>query len=568
MIILGVSKTLYNSAISILTLHQGISYLEVLLTERITRLKSSGNWPAQVLRKFDETYYKDNELYLLENRDVLSPALYEKMLGSVIPFEHSIGKQNLSAYLSENTGMEYVGHHLAHAYSAMAFSPYKRAIILVIDGAGSLISDLPQDSLNTLNVVEGDLDQELYEEYSIYCLDHYELECVDKKWQKFVPLQGYSKKVTYGIGISYEVVADFIFGSNQAAGKVMGLACFGTALDYQTPESLLKGLDWSKSFKGRTKEDWEGSEHLAYYKDVAATMQMLYEKHLDKIVTGISSKYSDFDSLIITGGSALNVVSNSKLLQDSSFQNIYIPPAPDDRGISVGLALKKYYEKGGVGNLTNFSYLNQSSSFGALSSVPCREEVENLFTNYSITVSDDIAQLAAKLLHEDKVIAIFSGRSEIGPRSLGNRSIIANPAIAKLKEYLNDKIKFRESFRPYGASCLYERRDSYFIYPEDHETPFMSFSMKVKSNYAKSLESVTHADGTCRVQTVRAEQNKAFYDIIHEFGKLSGLYCVLNTSLNIMGEPIVETICDLKKFLDQGPVNHAIIENMLITKNE
>jgi carbamoyltransferase len=164
------------------------------------------------------------------------------------------------------------------------------------------------------------------------------------------------------------------------------------------------------------------------------------------------------------------------------------------------------------------------------------------------------------------LIAWFHGRSESGPRALGNRSILARVDVPGLKDDLNARVKGRESFRPYGSSVLQEHAAEYFEVPSDFEAPFMSFAPRVKPKYAELLKEVTHVNGTSRIQTVSEGQNPRYRALIQALGDLTGLYCVLNTSLNIMGEPIVETMQDAKRFLEGTPVDALVLEDVVISR--
>jgi carbamoyltransferase len=164
------------------------------------------------------------------------------------------------------------------------------------------------------------------------------------------------------------------------------------------------------------------------------------------------------------------------------------------------------------------------------------------------------------------VVAWFQGRSESGPRALGNRSILANPMVAGLKDRLNAEIKFREDFRPYGCSVLQECAHEYFEVEKGFNNPYMSFAVKTRENQRRRLSQVTHIDGSSRMQTVGKAQNPLFYELIKAFGEKTGLNCLLNTSLNIMGEPIVETAEDARKFLLATPVDGMAIGRFYIQK--
>lgn len=563
---IGVSKTLYNSGVTIIN-SQGAKFFDqtTILTERVLRSKSSGNWPFKPLLKLlQENYINYEKLEVSDNRDVITPSEYEDHLNDVIPFDQTCSSSQLDCFTSKNK-VEFIGHHMAHAYCALRFSPFEKSIVLVIDGAGSEFSCLDHDD-RTVNINRLENIRQ-HEEYSIYLQVNGTLECVEKKWQTFYKLPGLNKNITNGLGIGYETVAEYIFGSNQAAGKVMGLASFGSVLPRENIEKLLEGLDWSKSFTSSEQSNWEKSPHLELYRNLAATIQLLYEKEVSSLLLKIKQSYADFENLIIVGGCALNCTNNSKIIINKLFKSLYIPPCPDDRGISVGLAYRLYLRRN-FNTWKPLLYKDQTSSFGLKSSIPSDDLIRSVFDhdNYKIIYVENISKTVGIQLANNKIIAWFDGFSECGPRALGHRSILASPMFPDLKSYLNTHIKFREGFRPYGASCLYEKRGEYFVFPRGLETPFMSFTIPVQSKYREILRHISHVDNTSRVQTVRQEQNKKLYATISYFGEITGIFCVLNTSLNIMGEAIVENIYDLKTFFDSTPVDAIAIGSFYITR--
>jgi carbamoyltransferase len=204
---------------------------------------------------------------------------------------------------------------------------------------------------------------------------------------------------------------------------------------------------------------------------------------------------------------------------------------------------------------------HQHAYFGSLSTRLSDDDIEAILKarNFSYTKCHDLVDAASKALLSQQIIGWWQGRSECGPRALGNRSILAFPDRAGLKNYLNHSIKGRESFRPYGCSVLQDKAHLYFEVNQEFENPFMSFAVKVKSDFRDQLAEVTHVDQTSRMQTVRRNQNKLFYELIKKVGDQSGLYCLLNTSLNVMGEPIVETLDDALYFFEHTPVDTMFV---------
>ena len=312
--------------------------------------------------------------------------------------------------------------------------------------------------------------------------------------------------------------------------------------------------------KGGTKKEWETSPHISLYQDLAATAQLEYEKFFKKVCVDAGNLSSN---LILTGGCALNCTANTKIFDWTSFEQVYVTPFPGDGSISIGCSSYLYHKENSWKKITK---KNQHGFFGPTTSIPDNERVKNVFKDFKLKYSDQIEVDTAKLIKDNNIIAWFQGRSESGPRALGNRSILARVDYPDLKKYLNDKIKFRESFRPYGCSVTYESASKYFDFRKEFETPYMSFSVPVREEKKTFLKEVSHIDGTSRMQTVRKGQNKRYHRLLVEYGKLSGDEVLLNTSLNIMGEPIIETLEDLEVFFSQSKVDYVIAGNFIISK--
>lgn len=578
----GLGKTLYNTSVATLASTDQLIFdeVEIYLSERLTREKACSRWPTFLLENLNDEI--PNDAIISENRDVKNPSEYERDLDRVIPFFDHLKKLGLDRFTKKfNSNIFFLSHHLAHAYAALAMSPYSDFYMLIMDGSGSSLKDYKesldlspeQDNQvihlppNEFGFVDGN---QYHEEYSFYHVSNGKIRTLLKKWQQFkdyYPIHG--EKITNGIGIFYEMVAQFIFNSKRAAGKVMGLADFGTPYKVSSIEEAYGLLDWNRSFKGKSKVHWEASSELDYYKNLAATAQYLYENYLTSVMEGLKSRFGVINNLVFSGGCALNCTFNAKMVDLELADHLFVPPFPGDECISLGCAYFQYLKNGG--QWSKVPYERQSGYFGPKKSIPSRERIKSIFSKnsqFEFSYHKDIDSVAAKLLHQNKILAWFQDRSESGPRALGNRSILSAVTRPDLKNFLNNNIKFRESFRPYGCSCLFEKASLYFECQEDFNNPYMSFAIKVRDQYKNMLKEVMHIDGTSRMQTVRMNQNIKFYKLLLEYGKLSGLYLLLNTSLNIMGEPIVETIEDFENFMNHVPVDAGIIQNYLVTKKQ
>lgn len=559
-VFIGLGKTLFSSSVCIID-PQRSEFPTTYLLERYSRKKADGKWPDLILSKLNNEL-NSRDQRICENRDVLKPSEFEENLNRVIPFYDYLVKKDLSKFTTKyNSNITFLTHHYCHAQVAKYMSPFKKAAVLIIDGAGSKGSDFRKSHLDFSKVEESH--KEKHEECSLYLLENGVLTPIWKKWQEFYQSKNYKKHFySEGLGTCYEKVAEFIFASKRASGKVMGLASFGKSLNFTNTEELLESLDWSRSYQGKNKSDWESHAEMEYFKNLAASVQELFEKRFIKLVREIKNSLPEIENLIIAGGCALNCTNNMKLIESESFKEIYIPPFPGDESIGLGCALHSFYEDN---EWKPFSHISQHGYLGEVKR-NTNEEIEKIFSGYELIKPDCILEYSADLISDGKIIGWFQGASESGPRALGNRSILSRMDIEGRKDYLNKSVKFRESFRPYGSSVTYEKCFEYFEIPKSFNNPFMSFAVKVKDKYRELFTEATHIDGTSRMQSVRRGQNEKFYELITKVGEKSGVYGVLNTSLNTMGEPIVETIYDLKNFLDISNVDGVVIENYFIKK--
>lgn len=565
---LGLGKTLFNSSASTLCNRDGRLEIELLLSERLTRQKASGAWPEQALMTLLKSGSLENCL-IAENRDVISPRIIEEGLNRSFPFFDYLKHRNLSKFSSHfNEKVKYITHHLCHASAALLMSPYEKALVLVIDGAGSNANDFSIEHKEIKFVPKSLRDIEYLEESSVYSIEQGQINCLEKNWQFFVKKsQSNDHWFSQGLGSLYEKSAEYIFNDKRAAGKVMGLAAFGQPFEIIDRALFLENLNWSLSFKSSGKKEWESSSHFNTYANVAASVQNHFEKSLINRITELHKKYPDYENLILVGGCALNCTTNMKIFNSGLFKSIYVPPFPGDESIGLGAASYLYHfiQKN---PWKRRDWVEQNGYFGSPNSIPTEEVILNEFKGFEIIKPDSIEKFTAKEISEFKIVGWCQGRSETGPRALGNRSILARVDRPGLKNYLNTKVKMRENFRPYGCSILFEEAHKYFNVPEGFENPYMSFAVKTHFQFVKMLEEVTHYDGTSRMQTVRESQNSRFYKLIEEVGNLTKIPCVLNTSLNVMGEPIVETVKDAKRFLNSTAVDGLAIGDFYIRNNK
>jgi carbamoyltransferase len=547
---IGLGKTIFNSGAAIIP-WQNPRDAEVVLTERFNRIKNSGAWPLTPLSLLQPQYFH-KKIGVLECRDVQTPLEFEVYYNSRFPFLERLKLLGLESFSSLENEIEVIPHHLAHAWSALAFSPFTECLVLVLDGAG--------------NAEESPAEIKQYEYLSLFRWKDQKLELLDKKFLSFIPSKIQGQNFSEGIGIFYEKTSEFIFNNKTEAGKVMGLAPFGESAGIQASYTqYLESLDWKKQYQGKSKKEWEESPHRKDYQNLAATVQENFEHFVFEYLKTMRSLYPDEMNIIFTGGCALNCTFNGKLAQEKMFQKIFIPPNPGDEGISLGCAYAHYIGNNpGTWEPTPWDRL--TSYRGLKASVPKDSEITEVFKDFEIIKRPDYLTYLAELLNRGEVIAFMQARSEIGPRALGNRSILASPKKENLKNYLNENVKFREDFRPYGCTVQWEKAHYFFEVEEGFENPFMSFAVKVRDRYKEVLKDLSHIDGTSRMQTLHFEQNDVFHKLLEEVEKLTGLPILLNTSLNVMNEPIVENIQDAKRFFDESCLKTMVIGNYIIQK--
>jgi carbamoyltransferase len=275
---------------------------------------------------------------------------------------------------------------------------------------------------------------------------------------------------------------------------------------------------------------------------MAASIQRATEIILLRMVNHLHEISGGMKSLCLAGGVALNSVANYKILRDGPFDDVYIHPAPGDDGGSVGAAYWAYNHilEQPRGPALEDAFLGSEHSDADIEAFL----KDNDIAFEKIDDDNEFFKRVAQELADGQVCGWFRGRFEWGPRALGSRSIIADPRREEMKEKLNEKIKFREAFRPFAPSVLEERANEFFEFPEaerHYPARFMLYVAPVREEKRSVLPAITHEDGSGRLQTVYKKTNAAYHAIIEEFGKLTGVPVVMNTSFNLKGEPIVES---------------------------
>ncbi len=528
------------------TKNHEISYV-CISEERINRIKHSYNFPLYSINYCLE-YFGLKKISQVDF--IISDWIKEKKWHRSGPSYN----YTLFDYYKEKLNFDekkiiQIDHHLAHAASVYYTSSFKESSILIVDGLGS--------DLETTSFYKGN-------------------------GSKIKLIEKYKE---YGIGAAYGAVTNNIlkFGTG-GEGKTMGLAPYGKKHKSRININVkLNGIsnDFSSFMKRLPQSDilnqinsnyrvnplkikhkqCINKNHLdPYFSGVAYDIQNCSEKvmvHLGKEIF----KKNKSQNICIAGGVALNSVANKKLLDKSNFKNIFVFPACSDAGIPFGAALwglfnlKTKIKKNKIKINFNDAYTGK---------IYPKNETIKIFNKFKIKYSETNFQEIANLISQGKIVARCSGRSEYGPRALGNRSILADARNSKMRDYLNIKIKHREIFRPFAPIILEEKSKKFFDL--NQKSPFML--LVAKCLRPKIVPSAIHVDNTARVQTINESQNPDIYKIIKEFEKITNIPIILNTSFNNAGEPMVESPLDsIICFLKTG-IDYLVIDNFLINKKE
>ena len=299
------------------------------------------------------------------------------------------------------------------------------------------------------------------------------------------------------------------------------------------------------------------TEMTDFYKNVAASAQQHFEKVLLKIVKYYIEK-TGYNKVCFAGGAALNCVANQQVMNAPFVDNLFVQPASGDAGISLGAAWLCSAQKNSPPAATENTYLGQKYE---------NEEIEHILktSNLKYSFLENPSEDAAVEISKNKVVGWFQGRMEFGPRALGNRSILANATNPKMQDIVNQKIKFRESFRPFCPSVLEEDVALYF---EGKQTlaPYMTITYNVKKEMQTAIPGVTHIDGTARIQTVNKQQNINFYNLLKALKKVTGHGVAMNTSFNLSHEPIVNSPRDAIATFFASGMEVLYLENFKVVK--
>jgi carbamoyltransferase len=434
------------------------------------------------------------------------------------------GTRYLAARLREHFGTDRlppivgVGHHNSHA-AGYFMSPLEDATVLVMDGYGD-------DAATSVYTGEGNR--------------------LRRQWHT---------NMFNSLGILYTVVTQHLgFQPNQDEGKVMGLAAYGEPTYLEAFRDVIRrrpggryrinmkyfdydchGLDrpikalFAERFGPPRQTDEPITEH---HHDLAFALQTTVEETILHIANDLSQRYPS-RNLFLSGGVALNCVANAKILEQTDFERIWIPPNPSDTGAPLGSALWHYHQSNHHPRCFKLEHAFYGKEYS-------QDEIEQALCEFGLSFEaleeEDLIRRVACDLAAGKIVGWFQGRFEMGPRALGNRSILADPRRKEMKDILNRRVKHREPFRPFAPAILRERAGEWFHI--EQADPFMTIAPSVRKEKAHLIPSGVHKDQTARVQTVERNTNPRYYALIEAFEKLTGVPIVLNTSFNRQ-EPIV-----------------------------
>ncbi len=563
--VLGISAFYHDSAAAIIVDGEIIAAAQ---EERFTRKKHDASYPKNAinyvlkeaglkLREVDNVVFYEKPFLkferLLETYIGFSPSGFKSFSMSMPLWlsEKLFQKKMLFDALKEQDNnfndikkINFSEHHLSHAASAFFSSPYDEAIILTLDGVGEwATTTVSLGKNNKINILK-----EIHFPHSL--------------------------------GLLYSAFTYFLgFKVNSGEYKVMGLAPYGEPrfkdiileklIDVKEDGSFRLNMDYFNYATGLTMtnnkfaklfnmERREPENKLSQiHMDMAASIQAATEEIVLKITRFLSKEFK-LENLCMAGGVALNCVANGKILKEGLFKNIWIQPASGDAGGALGAAQAFYYQElDNKRNILKTDSMNGSYLGPKFSDDQVENELKNCGANFKKLTPHQVIIDTAKALSEEKAVGWFQGRMEFGPRSLGNRSIIADSRSEKMQKNLNLKVKYRESFRPFAPAVLFEKVSEWFEI--NSESPYMLLVADVKKSKQfkmteeqkdlfgidklnikrSSIPSVTHIDYSARIQTVHKETNPIFYKLIEEFERITKYPVLVNTSFNVRGEPIV-----------------------------
>ena len=434
----------------------------------------------------------------------------------------------------------HIDHHASHAWSTYGLCGWDEALVVVMDGRGAT-------QATTLYHARG---------------------------EELKPIRVF--KYPNSLGSFYEAFTDILgFERQNDEWKVMGLAAYGTpdrdlseAIQvtddgYQVNTRLLMGTTWGDLTEMRKQYGPRRNPEVLITdadRNLAASAQQALEKAVFALVKwGV--KETGCRKLCLAGGVAMNSKANGRLLASGLVDDVFVQPAATDDGVAIGAAIAAH---GRIGKAIP-RYRLDEVYFGPEFS---DDEIGETLQTYKLPFvrSTDVERVTADLLAKGKIVGWFQGRMEFGPRALGNRSILADPRRAEMKDRVNECVKFREGWRPFAPSCTIEAAPDYF--EGCREAPFMILTYDVLPDAREKIPAVTHDDNTARVQTVDRNVNPRYWRLINEFGAITGTPVIMNTSFNLRGEPIVCSPKDAIRTFYSSGLDYLVLGEFIVAKQQ
>jgi carbamoyltransferase len=454
-----------------------------------------------------------------------------------------------------------VSHHICHALAAFHTSGFQDADVFIADGAGDIVGSL-------------------LEAESLYRVDNMRTRLVARRFQDFgltymwrrnsfnyAYMHEVDKDKQISLGRKYEQITYLIGFRHGDAGKTMGLASYGRTL--VEPFGHFDNLWFSLRFRDLLQELEEvrisyGLPHHKFVSsmraDIAQTGQIFVESAVTNLLTNLRPQLQG-ENLCLGGGLFLNCHLNSRILRECGWRRVHIFPAAGDDGQAVGAAFYAYNQFHGEAASSPAPLPFLGLQYG---SPVIKEALEHFGVPYEQLDDGELARRVAELLAQDKIVAILRGRSELGPRALCHRSILADPRHIETRNRLNEIVKFREPFRPFGPVVTNEDQLKYFDLPQ--ESPYMLLTAPVRQEFRSELRAITHIDGSARVQSISQDKDAFIHRLLQQFEGLTRFPILLNTSFNLADEPIVESPYDALSTFIRSPIDVLVLENYLVSK--
>lgn len=595
MIVLGISALYHDSAASLVIDGEIIAAAQ---EERFTRIKHDLQIPVNAIQycleeakiegeDIDIVVFYDNPLYTLDRyiKNVAaagedSKDVIERSFSSMFSDKLWIHKI-IDQVLGENVNRKFLvcEHHISHAASAFYPSPFERAIVITLDGVGEWATTTIGIGEESKLTIKEEMRFPhslglLYSAFTYFC--GFKVNSGDYKFMGLAP---------YGEPVYEDIIRKELLDIKEDGSFCMNLNYF----DFQYGRAMTNH-NFEELFGGPRREP--ETEITKREMDIAASAQKVVEDIILRLVKHAKKVYGEnIDNLVMAGGVALNCVANGKIKNSNIFKHMWIQPAAGDAGGSLGAALFASYQYAGVQRKILESDAQKGTYLGPRYTV---DEIERYLNDnhyvYHKMNEDILYRKIAEELANEKVIGLFQGRMEFGPRALGNRSIIADARSEEMQVKLNKKIKYRESFRPFAPSVLREDVSKYFELSDD--SPYMLIvedvceerreavavqedlkkynnnMLEVVKQKRSDIPAVTHVDYSARIQTVSKETNPYYYQVITEFKKLTGCSVIVNTSFNVRGEPIVCTPQNAYECFMRTDMDVLVLESCILYKEE